>query len=155
MSGPRCRDEAMPKPSLVKAVSVGRNTVTASCQTVRARAFWYPQKNRQWGNSAYTTESLEGPYDRYDWDEARKEAIRLFMKNVMCRKKIKAPSLLHKASEIVYMFTHKIGDVGRIFLPFKFLPLLTATAQIHYAHLRSPCPGHSIWHQLQCLKGMT
>ena len=69
--------------------------------------------------------------------------------------KIKAPSLLHKASEIVYMFTNKIGDVGRIFLPFKFLPLLTATTQIHYAHLRSPCPGHSIWHQLQCLKGMT
>ena len=29
---PRCSDEAMPKPSFVKAVSVGRNTVTASCQ---------------------------------------------------------------------------------------------------------------------------
>lgn len=53
------------------------------------------------------------------------------------------------------MFTHNIGAVGQISLSLKFLPLLTATAQIHYAHLRSPRPGHSIRHQLQCLKGMT
>ena len=86
------------------------------------------------------------------WDDPRKNK---------CRRKIEAPSLLHEASENVHiyiyinMFTHNIGAVGQISLSLKFLPLLTATAQIHYAHLRSPRPGHSIRHQLQCLKGMT
>lgn len=56
----------MPNPSFVKAVSVGRNTVTASCQLSELVPSGTKTKREQPG-SACSTESLEGPYD---WEEA-------------------------------------------------------------------------------------